>query len=125
MSITGQLTGLEPGQHSLNIHQFGDLSSGAVSAGDVFNPKKVTPGNDTRYVPVSEWPCQRRAFDLLPRRPIPSLIWLCSRAGDLGHVTAGADGVAQVDISDSVITLAGPESIIGRSAVVSSSCAPR
>lgn len=38
--------------------------------------------------------------------------------GDLGNVTAGADNVAKIDITDKVITLTGPFSIIGRTMVV-------
>jgi len=37
--------------------------------------------------------------------------------GDLGNVQAGADGVAKVDISDKLLTLSGPHSIIGRTLV--------
>lgn len=41
-------------------------------------------------------------------------------AGDLGNVEAGADGVAKIQISDKLISLTGPNSIIGRTVVVSS-----
>lgn len=40
-------------------------------------------------------------------------------AGDLGNVEAGADGVAKILISDKQISLTGPNSIIGRTVVVS------
>ncbi|GFO47153.1 superoxide dismutase [Cu-Zn] [Plakobranchus ocellatus] len=39
-------------------------------------------------------------------------------AGDLGNITAGDDGVANVDIADMQIPLIGNNSIIGRSLVV-------
>ena len=39
-------------------------------------------------------------------------------AGDLGNITAGADGVAKVDITDAQIPLSGPNSIVGRAVVV-------
>jgi hypothetical protein len=38
-------------------------------------------------------------------------------AGDLGNITAGADGVAVVDITDAQIPIGGPNSIIGRAVV--------
>ena len=39
--------------------------------------------------------------------------------GDLGNVTAGADGVAKVCLHDKFISLAGDTNIIGRTMVVS------
>lgn len=38
--------------------------------------------------------------------------------GDLGNVTAGSNGVADVLIEDSVISLSGDMSVIGRTLVV-------
>ncbi|KAF6121875.1 superoxide dismutase 1 [Phyllostomus discolor] len=38
--------------------------------------------------------------------------------GDLGNVTAGADGVAKVSLTDRQISLSGKHSIIGRTMVV-------
>ncbi|KAH0507316.1 Superoxide dismutase [Cu-Zn] [Microtus ochrogaster] len=38
--------------------------------------------------------------------------------GDLGNVTAGKDGVANVSIEDRVISLSGDHSVIGRTMVV-------
>lgn len=39
--------------------------------------------------------------------------------GDLGNITAGADGVAKVDITDKQIQLHGAHNIVGRTLVVS------
>ena len=44
--------------------------------------------------------------------------------GDLGNVTAGADNVAKIDITDKMLTLTGPLSIIGRTMVVRKSHFP-
>jgi Cu-Zn family superoxide dismutase len=38
--------------------------------------------------------------------------------GDLGNVEAGADGVANVDVTDDLLTLFGQHSIVGRTVVV-------
>ena len=90
--VTGEVTGLVQGEHGFHIHQFGDYSEGCISAGSHFNPSGKNHGG-----PKDE---ERHA-------------------GDLGNVTAGADGTALVDIKDNQIPLSGPNSIIGRSVVVS------
>jgi Cu-Zn family superoxide dismutase len=90
-TITGTVTGLRPGKHGFHIHQFGDLSNGCTSAGAHFNPfGKVhgAPGDETRHV------------------------------GDLGNVDANADGKAEVNITDHLVSLIGPTSVIGRALVV-------
>lgn len=48
-------------------------------------------------------------------------IYINRHVGDLGNVTAGQDNVAMIDITDKIITLAGPDSIIGRTMVVRTS----
>lgn len=45
-------------------------------------------------------------------------LYLNRHVGDLGNVTAGGDNVAKLNITDKVITLMGPYSIIGRTMVV-------
>ena len=68
----------------------GNLTEGCKTAGPHFNPNgKVHggPGKEIRHV------------------------------GDLGNITAGADGKAQYDAEDDECALSGPNSIIGRSMV--------
>ena len=89
--VTGKVTGLKPGDHGFHIHEFGDYTSGCVSAGTHFNPhgkQHGGPKDENRH------------------------------AGDLGNITAGDNGEAIVDITDKQIPLTGNNNIIGRSVVV-------
>jgi len=91
LSITGTISGLNPGKHGMHVHELGDVSGGCESAKDHFNPTNLIHGdkmNTTRHV------------------------------GDFGNVEAGPDGVAQVNIQDSLARLSGPNSIIGRTLIV-------
>ncbi|XP_070839463.1 superoxide dismutase [Cu-Zn] [Chaetodon trifascialis] len=91
VKLTGEIEGLTPGEHGFHVHAFGDNTNGCISAGPHYNPHSKNHGGPTdteRHV------------------------------GDLGNVTAGADKVAKIDITDSMLTLTGPLSIIGRTMVI-------
>ncbi|XP_060764364.1 superoxide dismutase [Cu-Zn] [Neoarius graeffei] len=91
VKVTGQITGLTPGLHGFHVHVFGDNTNGCISAGPHFNPYNKThggPDDEIRHV------------------------------GDLGNVTAGLDGVANISIQDKQLSLSGLNSIIGRTMVV-------
>ncbi|XP_042636934.1 superoxide dismutase [Cu-Zn] [Orycteropus afer afer] len=91
VKVSGSITGLTEGLHGFHVHQFGDNTQGCTSAGPHFNPlskKHGGPKDEERHV------------------------------GDLGNVTAGSDGVAHVSTEDSLITLVGNNSIIGRTMVI-------
>ncbi|XP_072471107.1 superoxide dismutase [Cu-Zn] [Notamacropus eugenii] len=91
VEIKGNITGLAEGDHGFHVHEFGDNTQGCISAGAHYNPhskKHGGPDDVERHV------------------------------GDLGNVTADKDGVAKVDITDKLIQLTGPMSIIGRTMVV-------
>ena len=93
VEVTGRIRGLEPGKHGFHVHQYGDLSDlkTGESAGGHFDPTGMPhgrPQDDERHV------------------------------GDLGNVEADQNGVANVDIRDSMLRLNGPQSIVGRAIVV-------
>ncbi len=92
--VSGRIGGLTPGRHGFHVHQFGDLSDRVKgeSAGGHFSDSghkmHGPPDSRTRHI------------------------------GDLGNVDANNRGVAVIDKSDVVISLHGPDSIIGRSIIV-------
>ncbi len=93
LRITGDVRGLEPGEHGFHIHQFGDLTAteDGTSAGGHFAPEghdHGAPDADQRHV------------------------------GDLGNIEADGSGNAAVDKVDDVVALTGPHSILGRAVVV-------
>ena len=91
--VTGLIKGLKPGKHGFHVHEFGDMTDQRTgkSAGRHFNPTNQPHGRPTDKA---------------------------RHVGDLGNVVAGDNGVAKIDITDTVIKLNGPHSIIGRGLVV-------
>lgn len=89
LHVTGEVTGLEPGEHGFHIHEFGDLRDPeGKSAGGHFNPDGVPHGDpdDPRH-----------------------------HAGDLGNITADERGVARIDKEADAVKL---HFVIGRAIVV-------
>lgn len=90
--VTAEVTGLTPGDHGFHIHEQGDCSApDATSAGGHFNPTNqphAAPDAEARHI------------------------------GDLGNLNADSNGRALLDYLDSKLTMAGPNSIIGRAVIV-------
>lgn len=90
--IVADVGGLTPGKHGFHLHEKGDCSAeDGSSAGGHFNPtnkKHGGPESAERHV------------------------------GDLGNLEANQDGFAHYDRVDTMITLDGVNSIIGKSVVV-------
>jgi Cu-Zn family superoxide dismutase len=90
--VTARVKGLTPGRHGFHIHQYGDLRSPhTVSAGGHYNP------GENRHGAPSD--AERHA-------------------GDLGNLAAGSDSTAVYRRTDTVISLDGADSIIGRAVIV-------
>ncbi len=92
VEISGEILGLSPGPHGFHVHEYGDTTAvDGASAGGHFNPSgrpHAGPDADERHV------------------------------GDLGNITADKDGTAKFRMTDRIIRLNGPHSIIGRGLVV-------
>lgn len=89
LHVTGEVTGLTPGEHGFHIHQFGDLRDpDGKAAGGHYNPTGERHGS--------------------PDSPL-------HHEGDLGNITADARGVAHVDKVVKGVEL---QSVLGRSFVV-------
>lgn len=90
--VVADIEGLTPGEHGFHIHEHGDCSApDATSAGGHFNPthkKHGSPEDTDRHV------------------------------GDLGNILADQNGIAHLDRVDKVISLNGPNSIIGKSIII-------
>uniref|UniRef100_A0A7R9JZJ0 Superoxide dismutase [Cu-Zn] n=1 Tax=Timema genevievae TaxID=629358 RepID=A0A7R9JZJ0_TIMGE len=93
VTVTGAILGLNTGKHGFHIHEKGDITGGCMAAGGHFNPEKKNHGspNDTdRHV------------------------------GDLGNIEVVSGVINNVQLTDSLISLTGPHSIVGRAVVVHS-----
>lgn len=90
--IHGEIVGLTPGKHGISIHVFGDVSQEGQRVGPNFNPYNKNhggPQSDERHV------------------------------GSLGNIEVNAEGKALVKLEDRLVKLIGPQSVIGRSFVIS------
>jgi superoxide dismutase, Cu-Zn family len=90
--IVADVSGLTPGLHGFHIHEFGDMTStDGTSAGGHFNPAHTHHGAPE----AAE-----------------------HHAGDLGNLTADANGHATLELVDPSLRLDGATSIVGRGIVV-------
>lgn len=92
IKVVADISGLSPGKHGFHIHEFGDCSApDASSAGGHFNPM-----NHPHAGPTS----QNR------------------HTGDMGNIEADANGSAHFELTDSLMSFHGVNSIIGHAVVV-------
>lgn len=92
VKINGKITNLTNGKHGFHIHKYGNLlKTDCTKCGGHFNPTdKTHGGRDIKH----------------------------SHAGDLGNITANAEGIAKFHFVVDKITLYGKNSIFGRSIIV-------
>ncbi|CAJ0578456.1 unnamed protein product, partial [Mesorhabditis spiculigera] len=94
LSLNGTIEaalGLAPGLHGFHIHEKGDLGDGCLATGAHYNPHKMTHGAPTdsnRHI------------------------------GDLGNINAPASGNLDIRVADTLASLNGQFSILGRAVVV-------
>jgi len=92
VKVNIHVTGLTPGKHGFHIHEFGDCSAAdGASAGGHFNPSSESHGAPSD--------AQRHT-------------------GDLGNIEASAEGVADLEYTDSRAAFEGANSVLGRGVIV-------
>jgi len=91
MHVTGEISGLTPGEHGFHVHEFGVWNEDGMLSGGHFNPTNA---------------------------PHASLSSEKRHVGDMGNIKAGDDGTANIDLYDDEMTFDGPTSILGRGLVV-------
>ncbi|HYW94738.1 MAG TPA: superoxide dismutase family protein [Bacteroidales bacterium] len=90
--VVAEVHGLTEGKHGFHIHEYGDCTAAdGTSAGGHFNPEGVNHGGPNAAV---------------------------RHVGDLGNITANADGNATLDMTDNMLSFTGKHSIIGRGIIV-------
>ena len=90
--VKGDVHGLTPGKHGFHIHELGDCSAAdGTSAGGHFNPMDMPHGA----------PMDMKRHE-----------------GDMGNIEADASGNAHIEYTDKMLTMSGPNSIIGRGIIV-------
>ena len=89
--IDAEFSCLSEGKHGFHVHQFGNLLEGCTTTGPHYNPFKKTHGGPDSQV---------------------------RHVGDLGNVVAGPSGLAEYHSEDSLVTLFGAYSVLGRSCVL-------
>lgn len=96
LEIVVMMSGLEPGEHGIHVHENGDCSGPAAeAAGDHFNPLGSPHGAPTND------PSERHA-------------------GDLGNISADASGEAELYLVDEILTVEGEHGVAGKAIIVHS-----
>ncbi len=89
--VSGEITGLTPGEHGFHVHEFGIWNEDGTASGGHFNPTGAP----------------HAAHDSAKRH-----------VGDMGNLKADESGKATVELDDDQMSFEGPTSILGRGLVV-------
>ena len=89
--ISGSVANLTQGNHGMHVHTYGDLTNGCASTLGHYNPLGNTHGGPSASI---------------------------RHIGDLGNIFADDNGEAAVNITDSIASLTGATSVVGRAIVV-------
>lgn len=96
LEIVVTMSGLEPGEHGIHIHENGDCSGPAAEgAGDHFNP------DDTQHGGPTDDPSARHA-------------------GDLGNISADESGEAELNMTHDILGVEGDHGVAGKAIIVHS-----
>lgn len=103
--VQGSFSGLTPGDHGFHVHQNGDCSA-ADLADDPDSDPNPAGAAGPHWAPQDS-PHGAPGNDAASRH-----------VGDMGNITAGEDGTAMIDVTDAVLALEGPNSIVGKAVIV-------
>ena len=92
IKVVADIEGLKPGEHGFHIHQYGDCSSkDGMSAGGHFNPDNMPHAGPTVKM---------------------------RHEGDMGNITADANGKVHFEWTDNLLSFEGRHSIIGHAVII-------
>jgi Cu-Zn family superoxide dismutase len=89
--VSGEITGLTPGEHGFHVHEFGVWNEDGMASGGHFNPLGA---------PHASHDSSKR------------------HVGDMGNLKADENGKAVVELDDDQMSFEGPTCILGRGLVV-------
>lgn len=94
LEVVVTMTGLEPGQHGIHVHEMGDCTGPAAEVGgEHFNP------DGSQHGAPADDPSSRHA-------------------GDFGNISADENGEAQLNLTVDDLTVEGTRGVVGRAIIV-------
>ncbi len=94
LEVNAKMTGVPPGLHGFHIHEFGDCGDTGKAAGGHYNPMSMPHGDVLKSGPQH------------------------AHVGDMGNITAGANGEATLSATLKNVTLSGTKNAIGGRAII-------